>query len=595
MLASSVGAAPATVSTSAPSPARSLRFAVRSQEPQLSMADGGPTLSVEGRLRDLAGKLLFGQGYAVWARATDSEEPYCYPDCPHGVDRIELTVDGVVREFTSQRECRGPGCALDLNYSLSPYQIPLTPGPHEVRVTATDFAGDASSLTWTVVVSLYADRTEDEILQDSLEFRQAFGLGTDAAYLDQIMHDPALEPNWEYYDVPLTSSELDLVDNLNEDTFDPWTGGATDGTAGSSSQAEEQAALPSDPIERYGQGTAVGVYAGSYIDAGRILVGFTRDAAVHVSRLRRLTEKPLASFKATYSLAHLRSVQERIDRDWDELRAIGVEVTRTGVDIPKNVVMVGVKSASAALIQVVQDRYGPAVRIVTSTGVELIRDRWEMHDPMIAGLRIDDESTDVECTSGFSFPITYQEGPLPVQRQATLTAAHCGPLGSTWSQGGETLGFMDRRHLVDEGSSDGALIELYDREARNYIYVNDFTRRVVTRAQNDDRVGQISCVTPASFRNGRNRCGRLILTNETVHVTFDGDPLTLRNMRIVRPYRSNIGKMCRPGASGAAVFRTARQHTTAKGILTAAIDDGAQCAYSHIRHVYRDLNLEFNE
>lgn len=556
-----------------------------------SAMDSGPNLYVTGRLRELAGRLVFGQPYALHVEATDRLDETCYPTCWDGVKSIYVQVDGQTVASRVQRDCYQEGCRLALDYAFHPNEPLRAAGVHTIRVIATNFAGEGTSVEWTVVRSIYADRTEDEVLQDSLEFRQDFGLNQDPSYIDGIMHDPALESNWEYYDVPLTADELATVDLLNEDGTQPWGEIETDAEPEQASAAGEQSALvPGDPIERYGETEAAGVYAGSHIAAGHIMVGFTRDASFHLKQLRQRTSKPLAAFNAQYSLSYLRELQERVTGDWEELRSVGVQVTEVGVDIPANAVLVGTKPLSMTQRQLLRDRYGPAVRLATSDGLQLTADRWERHDPVIGGLRIVNRTDDLGCTSAFSFPFTVKQGQLPITRNGVLTAGHCGSLDSEWWQGDTYLGFLWRRHFVDGGSSDSALIVVDARTVSNNIYVNQETERAVTRIQEDDRIGQVSCVSGARTARDGNRCGKLVLTNDSFFFQRDGRLWVLRNMRKVRPYRSNVGKMCDFGNSGAPVYRTSSRATTAKGILSGE-DSSGRCVYSHIQHVLNDLNL----
>jgi hypothetical protein len=333
-------------------------------EIDFSSENSGPELTASGRLRELEGKLLFGQPYPLSVTARGPRA---------GVRRIEILMDG---QRAAVWECDCPGDpSKTVTWSFDPTPATVGDGPHEITVRAVDCLDKVASVAWTVIKSEYADRTEDEILQDSLEFRPVFGLSTDPTHIDRVMHDAAHESNWEFFDVPLTDEEVTAADLLNEDVSRPWDGVViADGWPwpGSSSTSEAQpeqrggdASAPTDPVERYGATEAAGVYAGSYIGDGAIKVGFTRDGARHLEQLRSRTAKPLALFEATFSLVYLRSLQARVSDDVQELDAAGIRLTEVGVDVPQNIVIVGTKPITAAQRQELLDRYGPAIRLTT--------------------------------------------------------------------------------------------------------------------------------------------------------------------------------------------------------------------------------------
>jgi hypothetical protein len=337
------------------------------------MAESGPNLVVTGRLRELAGQLLFGQPYPLHVEATDRVGKNCHPACTTGVTQLAVYVDGEIADSRAQRDL-AKARRLHLHYDFSLHASALSPGPHTIGVTATHAGGAVTSLEWPVVKSAYTDRTEAEILEDSIEFRTDFGLNTDPTYIDQIMHDPALESNWEFYGDPLTTAEIASVDALNSDSSEPWGQLVADDPVAPSLQHSRAVSSPKDPIERYGAGEAADTYAGKYIARGQIRVGFTRDATSHVARLRQQTGKPLVPFKATYSLRYLQDLHKRIADDWRELESAGIDLTRVGVDVPANVVRVGIKPLTDAQRQHLLDRYGPAIRVVRSDGLQLLAD-----------------------------------------------------------------------------------------------------------------------------------------------------------------------------------------------------------------------------
>jgi hypothetical protein len=293
---------------------------------------------VSGRLRDLADKLLFGQAYPLHIEVTDP-----------GRESIRITVDG---DLVLEED------RLIVDWAFDPRLPSLEPGPHQITVT-----DETHAVTWTVIKSRFTHLTEDEIFQDSIDVRETYGLNTDPAYVHEIMHDPALELNLECLMLPMTDDELAVVDSF-EDPGQPW-GEMVVGRR----ESEPPPALPAtDPVDRYCEIDAADVYAGCYIDRGKLILGFTRDADKHLEELRRRTDMPLDSFQATYSLAYLRDVQQRIVEDWEELRTLGIYLTMMRPDIRDNIVEVGTKPLEGSQRRLLFDRYGPAIRVVTTVG-----------------------------------------------------------------------------------------------------------------------------------------------------------------------------------------------------------------------------------
>jgi hypothetical protein len=290
---------------------------------------------VSGRLRDLADKLLFGQAYPPHVEVTR--------------DPILIAVDGgVVLEADEQV----------VDWAFDPRLPSLERGPHRITVT-----GDGTAVSWTVIKSALTHKSEREIVLDSIDVRETYGLNTDSQHLDQVLHDPALEQHLEWYEVSFTNEELDIIEDLVSEDTEPW-GQMVVYREGEAPPMEPS--LPADPIERYGQTQAVDTYAGNYLDGGRFHVGFTREADEHLEVLRRRTDKPMRSWQATYSLAYLRELQRRIGEDRKELRGLGIYVTNVSVPIPDNIVEVGTKPLEGSQRGLLFDRYGPAIRVVTT-------------------------------------------------------------------------------------------------------------------------------------------------------------------------------------------------------------------------------------
>ena len=253
----------------------------------------GPRLSLSGRLRDLKGRELFGEPYQLTATA---DEPAGEP----GISKIEIFLDGE-RQGSWPSSCTTGGCAQTVSWSFDPSPEAIESGGHTIEVRATDHAGARESARWTVYKSdLDPLPTEDELFAESLAFRQERGLSTDPQLVRDVMHQHAYGASRDRYGVPLTPAELRQMDIEHE---------LDDDIGGSEEWAEDRvwmmsedppegelsrAAVEEDPdaIERYGN-VHPDVYAGSFVDAGAVYVGFTDNAAQHLAALDATTDEPL--------------------------------------------------------------------------------------------------------------------------------------------------------------------------------------------------------------------------------------------------------------------------------------------------------------
>lgn len=116
----------------------------------------GPALTLSGELYDQAAKTLWNGLYDLNAAATDSRA---------GVTRVATYVDGQPLTLDGQtsdgsgdaygaqsQSCSGGGCSLsvkDIPFDSQEY----APGPHTVRVDATDAVGNTTSQSLAIVIS----------------------------------------------------------------------------------------------------------------------------------------------------------------------------------------------------------------------------------------------------------------------------------------------------------------------------------------------------------------------------------------------------------------------------------------------------------
>jgi hypothetical protein len=108
------------------------------------------------------------------------------------------------------------------------------------------------------------------------------------------------------------------------------------------------------------------VFAGLLLAGGQVWLGFTADAARHLTAVQARVERPdlLRTFVADFPERALRSLQHRISADLTSLADQGVDVAMIGVDVRRNRVEVGVRSVGGAAADTLGRRYGTAMLLV---------------------------------------------------------------------------------------------------------------------------------------------------------------------------------------------------------------------------------------
>jgi|SRR5262245_21476569 len=99
---------------------------------------------------------------------------------------------------------------------------------------------------------------------------------------------------------------------------------------------------------------------------GAYHVAFARDAGRHERELRKALGDParLCVDPALYTLKELYGLQRRVDRDLAALRAEGVLINATGVDVPTDTLVIGLDRRSAGdATAKLRQRYGAAAAV----------------------------------------------------------------------------------------------------------------------------------------------------------------------------------------------------------------------------------------
>ena len=189
-----------------------------------------------------------------------------------------------------------------------------------------------------------------------MRFRRIFGLNTDPAFVRRTVEDPALVASSERFSVPLTAAEeqeMRLRISISKAT--------------------------QDTVRSYGTDKARDSFAGVYIDqknGGLVYVAFTKDAQAHMDYLRATFPYPakLRSFTATYTLAELGDLRDRVRADWKALER-DIDINYLALDERENAVVVGVPVPTPAIEQQLRDRYGAAVKVEKGTPATPVQGR----------------------------------------------------------------------------------------------------------------------------------------------------------------------------------------------------------------------------
>lgn len=408
------------------------------------------------------------------------------------------------------------------------------------------------------------------LVAQSLRFRQAAGLATGPALVRRLVARRArYARSLEQWGVPLTEAE----------------------SAALAARSRVEARIPL--LSRWIHEHARAAFAGLWVDQrdrGLIRVGFTRDVAHTLARLRRVFPYPsaLRAFRARHSERRLAALAASVPLT----PALGV--TQVAADPEHGMVAVGARRPSAALLRLLRRRH-PTVPIELVAATPLHAQATERYvtypsPPMIGALEIhrrQTATTFVSCSAGF-----IAQGSVNPRHFWVLTAGHCGDPGTDWfhQSGGAPffIGTTDTSTLTTGSDADASIISLAPSARRGAIYINDGDiRRIRFQQRFDaDYQGEPVCRSGAggfSSTGEGNACGFLRYTDARVQVVeAKGQSHVLRNQRVADLFGCS-------GDSGGPIFKGA----TALGLVSAG--NGSPCGnrttYSQIGHVTRRLHV----
>ncbi len=249
------------------------------------------------------------------------------------------------------------------------------------------------------------------------QYRESFGLRSDAAYVQQSLTDAAAFPNTRF-GVPLTATEGAEMQRR------------IDVQLAATPAAEWAAAQPVFGgwyIDQLDGGTPVILVAGDPLAFGK---GFAQHLASPVSyRVAAVAN----------SQQSLQALEDRIWSDRASLATADIDLQGVALDIRANAVRVEVTGLTDSAVAALKARYG-AVEAVENMPAEADTCSSRTNcPPSKGGLQITDvQNPAYQCTLGFNAKLYSSGAPL------ILTAGHCltegVQLGNDWSHAGTTLG-----------------------------------------------------------------------------------------------------------------------------------------------------------
>lgn len=309
-------------------------------------------------------------------------------------------------------------------------------------------------------------------------------------------------------------------------------------------------------------GIASSQYGGGYIDSmGREVINLV--GPIPDSLIRLLSGSGYTVARVRFSLDELNEVRSDLTSQFQSLNEAGFGVVSAGLDIPRNMVIVGVKSTDdldeIGAFPLLEGFHRSGIAEFEATG---------MFEPL-SGTRSDDRSpwwggaswwpSGSRCTSNFVFYRQYSDGSKAYR---IVTAGHCNRSGAVVTTAGSTVGTSkvvgyanyataDSMHVVPTGAT------------TNRIYVSSTASLAVTGWNNDppaDATYQY-CFSGAS--SGSYCAMRLYLKNQNIYHSDTG--ITILDQDV---YQQKAA-VAVPGDSGAPIYlRKSDGTVSARGLVS---------------------------
>jgi len=258
--------------------------------------------------------------------------------------------------------------------------------------------------------------TGQDVSDEEFDYAQTFRRSAGLPASDRVVADSFSEPGYssERYGLPLNEDELRSL--------------------------SERSRIRQEMQPAIREALSWGGYGGMYIDQereGTAVFWFTHDLDERRDRLDDLMpgEARYEVRKADYTYGELREAKDAVARRSGAFAGEGIEIVEMGPDDRRNRMAIGVASDVTSAREVLENEFGPIVRVERASAGEMDCPRTNCR-PMKGGLHVlgDAGPTDY-CTSAFLAKTN--AGDLRL-----VTAGHCmiGRKDHTWTHNGSSLG-----------------------------------------------------------------------------------------------------------------------------------------------------------
>lgn len=397
-----------------------------------------------------------------------------------------------------------------------------------------------------------------EEIKEMIELRKEFGLEHNALNLSNLMDKKQLKPS-EYLNIPLTvEEELEI-----------------------STRIEMQEKHLPDFKKQINTVLDSSEFAGLFIDqaaGGIVKVGLTdkaNDKSAKKEKLKSIfpNKNRIEFFEAKVSLNQLDDTHEQVAKKITEFAEQGIVITGINTDIINNRVEIGVEKLSSENERILLDFLGSAASytLLLEEKVSTPTSRNVWYGDMQAGLRIVNSTRATACTSNIGITDGYGQ-------YYVLTAGHCAILYQKFTQGGTTIGQVERHTGYNGTNADAMAIRVPKSYANTFAYLNYSKQRrfTATQSTSSDSVGEI--VYMSGISSGV-KSGRITSLNYTAYYPNHGKGTYYKQRLASYP---TVG-----GDSGGPVYTS----TTLRGIQSGIRSDGT-AIYSHIGWALYELNMK---
>ena len=347
----------------------------------------------------------------------------------------------------------------------------------------------------------------DTVLAANIQFRQSSGLRADPAYVASVIADPSASSS-AYGAFLLPSEVADIAARVAvQDQLRPL-----------------QDAVDADHTS----------FAGIWIDQqaeGTVVIELAPSLSALPASVSSLVPSGAKVRLQTtrYGRDYLEGVANAIGAALKSMRGQGVDALSVGVDVPNDLVRVGVANPTAADQTWLNDHYGPAIEVVAEdplAQVSLPTGCSSRTDCRLEGGLAVSNISKWECTSDFSFK---SSGYVYL-----ATAGHCWD-GTYYQryEGTTTARYIGNNYAYSDYpgmTADVMLMTQSATTAKNLIYQSDsdMSHAITNHDSNAQQIyGQYACGT--GYVSGY-RCGPIIGTNLTETVPCPSGPCTEYHM-----------------------------------------------------------------